>query len=126
MRTVWIALGLLILILLASSGFYWYTSMLYRQLQDSLDRLYKAVETESWSQADREVRGLEEIWARADDAWTPIMDHRQVDLLDESLTRVFTLVELRQKEELLLQLAVSRRLARRLKDMEVPGIGNIF
>jgi len=69
MRTVWIALGLLILILLASSGLYWYTSMLYRQLQDSLDRLCKAVETESWSQADREVRGLEEIWARADDAW---------------------------------------------------------
>jgi hypothetical protein len=54
------------------------------------------------------------------------MDHRQVDHLDQSLTRVIKLAELRNREELLIEVAVAMRMAKRIKDTEVPTIRNIF
>ena len=54
------------------------------------------------------------------------MDHRQVDRLDESLTKVIKLAELRSREDLLVEVAIAMRMARRIKDTEVPSIRNIF
>lgn len=126
MKTIWIATALLLIVLAGAFSLYFYTTALYDQLQESLHRIHHAAEKEDWTEAQRESGQLKEIWARTDASWTPIMDHRQVDHLDESLTRVLKLAELRNREELLVELAVAMRQAKRVKDTEVPTIRNIF
>lgn len=126
MKTIWIAVALLAVVLGGSIGLHFYSSMLYNELQESLGRIEKAVEKEDWDAARAESEKLEKHWAKTDAAWTPVMDHRQVDRLDESLTRVFKLIEQRNKEDLQVELAVARRLAKRVKDTETPGLRNIF
>lgn len=126
MKTIWIAVILLALVLIGSIALYLYSTSLYNALQDSLDRVERAAEEEDWEHARVESTNMENLWAKTDAAWTPVMDHRQVDRLDESLTRVVKLLELRSRDELLLEIAVARRLAKRVKDSEVPGIRNIF
>jgi hypothetical protein len=84
------------------------------------------VEQEDWPLAEKESARLAELWARVDATWTPMMDHRQVDRLDESLTRAFLLLEQRRRDDLLVEIAAARRLAKRIKDTEVPGLRNVF
>lgn len=126
MKTIWIALSLFIVVLLGSIALFIYTSALTDQLQESLHLIYRAAEEEDWAAAHRASGQLREIWARTDASLTPIMDHHQVDHLDESLTRVLKLVELRNREELLIEVTVAMRTAKRIKDTEVPAIRNIF
>ncbi len=126
MKTIWIAAALFLAVLVGAAALFACTSALHSQLQESLGRMHKAVEAEDWEAAGRESKQLQKIWARTDAAWTPIMDHRQVDRLDESLTRVIKLVELRSREDLLIEVAMAMRMAVRIKDTEVPSIRNIF
>lgn len=126
MKTVWIAVILFLVVLAGSVVLFIYTTVLYNQLQENLHRIHRAVEEGDWVAAHRESRQLQEIWAKTDASWTPIMDHRQVDHLDQSLTRVIKLAELRNREELLIEVAVAMRMAKRIKDTEVPTIRNIF
>ncbi|NLA04667.1 MAG: DUF4363 family protein [Firmicutes bacterium] len=126
MKTIWIAAVLLTVVVVGSIALFFYTGALYTGLQENLERLYRAVEGEDWAEAGQQSGRLQKIWAQTDAAWTPIMDHHQVDRLDESLTRVFKLVELRNREELLLELTLAGRMAQRVKDSEVPMLRNIF
>ena len=126
MRTIWIASIILAVVLVGSVALFLYTGVLYKEMQDNLDLLSRAVEAGDWDEAQQQSRDLQKIWAKTDATWTPIMDHRQVDRLDESLTRAFKLTELRHREELLLELTLARRMAQRVKDSEVPMLRNIF
>lgn len=126
MKTIWIAAILLLAVLAGAVALFIYTTALYNELQESLHRINLAVEREDWEAANRESEQLKRVWTRTDASWTPIMDHRQVDRLDESLTRVIRLAELRNREELLIELALSMRMAQRIKNTEIPSIRNIF
>ncbi len=126
MKTIWIAAILLLAVLAGAVALFIYTTALYNELQESLQRINLAVEREDWEAANRESEQLKRVWTRTDASWTPIMDHRQVDRLDESLTRVIRLAELRNREELLIELALSMRMAQRIKNTEIPSIRNIF
>lgn len=126
MKRIWLAVVLLLVVLIGSAALFLYTDVQYNHLQEQLERICRAAEGEDWTQAQRESERLKTIWARTDASWTPIMDHRQVDRLDESLTRVSKLIEMRNREELLIEIAVAVRLAKRIKDTEVPSLRNIF
>lgn len=126
MKTVWMAITLLLIVLAGAFSLFFYTTSLYSQLQDSLHRIHHAAEKGDWTAAQRESEQLKEIWTRTDASWTPIMDHRQVDHLDESLARVLKLAELQNREELLVELVVAMRQAKRIIDTEVPSLRNIF
>lgn len=126
MKTIWIAAILLLAVLAGAVTLFIYTTALYNELQESLHQINMAVEGEDWEAANRESEQLNRIWTRTDASWTPIMDHRQVDRLDESVTRVIRLAKLRNREELLIELALAMRMAQRIKDTEVPSIRNIF
>ena len=126
MKTLWISIILLFVVLAGSAALMIYTTILYNDLQDRLIGLQQIVEEEEWEKAEKEVEQLKEQWRRADTSWTPIMDHRQVDRVDESFTRVFRLVDLRKKDDLLLEITIVRRQLLRLKDTEVPNLRNVF
>jgi hypothetical protein len=126
MKTIWIAVGLLGLVIAGSFTLHFYSTAIYNDLQETLEQVCRAVEREDWEGARDQSGRLAELWSRVDAAWTPTMDHRQVDRLDESLTRVFLLLEQRRRNELLVEIAVARRIARRIKDTEVPNLRNVF
>ncbi|NLA27331.1 MAG: DUF4363 family protein [Firmicutes bacterium] len=126
MKTIWIAVFLLLALLVGAVALFICTTALHNELQESLHRMYLAVEEEDWPAAHRESEQLQKVWNRTDASWTPIMDHRQVDRLDESLSRVIRLTQLCNREQLLIELPLAIRMAKRIKDTEIPSIGNIF
>lgn len=126
MKTLWIALVLLIVVLTGSTVLFIYTAVLHNDLQTGLGRLQQQVERENWKRAAGEADQLKNLWRRADSFWAPIIDHRQVDRVDEALTRVFRLVDLEIRDSLLVEISVARRQLLRLKDSETPKLRNVF
>ena len=126
MRMVWIAVGIIVLISVTAGGLYWYNAQLHGQLQNNLGELEKAVQAENWEEAKQISKKLEETWKEADTAWSPVMDRRDVDRVDESLIRVGHLSASRQKDELLLEISMAKRFVDRLLQKESISIKSVF
>ena len=116
MRMVWIAVGIIVLISVTAGGLYWYNAQLHGQLQNNLGEL----------EAKQISKKLEETWKEADTAWSPVMDRRDVDRVDESLIRVGHLSASRQKDELLLEISMAKRFVDRLLQKESISIKSVF
>ena len=121
--------GVLIL-LVAIAGFttfiYYQTSEIAGDLTASLSRLQEEVERENWEAASAEVSRLKKEWERADRWWTPFMDHREIDVLDQTIVRVARLVAIEQKEDALVEVIVATSMVQRLRDREGPSLRNVF
>lgn len=126
MKMVWAAAVLLLVVFLGITGISLYTSQLHNDLHENLHEIERAAREESWERAKREAGTLEQLWNRADRFWSPVMDHKDIDRVDEVITRVVSLARERRQEELLTEIVVARRLITRLKEREYPNLRNVF
>lgn len=101
-------------------------SQISEDLTLTLDTLEKRVEDEQWEEASRTIEVLQQNWTKAIVWWNPLMDHREIDLLDHSIAKLAKQVDLEQKEDVLVEISLARRMAHRLKDREKLLISNIF
>lgn len=126
MRMFWVAMALLLVVIAFTVGIYFLTASAHDNLLDSIRLIEQAVGAGNWEAAKQETRRLARLWDQASALWTPVMDHKDIDRADEVVTRVIRMVDLQYRDELLLEIAIARRLVNRLKDKELPRIGNIF
>ncbi len=105
---------------------YYHTSAIAGDLQDSLSGIKEHLHQDNWEQAHQEINQLNVHWEKADRWWTPFMDHREIDLLDETIGRVGSLVEVRLKEEALVEVRAAKRMVQRIMDREGINLSNIF
>ena len=119
-------LVLLILIVGFATFNYYHTSAIADDLQDSLSGIKQHLEKENWEQAHNEINELNINWEKADRWWTPFMDHREIDMLDQSIGRVSSLVEVRLREEALVEIQTAKRMIQRIMDREGVNLSNIF
>lgn len=126
MKTIWLAVILLAVVLISSTAMYIYSTLIYNDLRDALESLYGAVEDGKWDDAEEKAEKMNALWDKADRSWTPVMDHQQVDRVDESITRIRQLIKVRDRDALIVEIAVARRLLKRLKDNETPDLQNLF
>ena len=126
MKMVWVAIGIIILISASAVGLYMYSVSLHDQLHEDLKKIEQAAEAEDWEEVQRISKNLEKSWGTADATWSPVMDRRDVDRVDESITRVAHLAGRRQKEELLLEVSVAKRFVVRLMQKEALRVRSVF
>lgn len=124
---IMIGMALLLAVILVFS-FYMLAqvSQISEDLTLTLDTLEKRVEDEQWEEASRTIEVLQQNWTKAIVWWNPLMDHREIDLLDHSIAKLAKQVDLEQKEDVLVEISLARRMAHRLKDREKLLISNIF
>jgi predicted PurR-regulated permease PerM len=117
---------LLIVIVGFASFLYYQTSSISGDLVDSLSAIKQHLEEDKWEKAQQELNQLNRHWEKADRWWTPVMDHREIDMLDQSIGRVSTWVEVQNKDEALVEVNVAIRMVKRLLDREGFNISNLF
>lgn len=126
MRVI-IGVAVLLIIIL---GFSFYTnnqvSEIAKQLIDTLGSIEQRVETEQWNKASEEVEKLQIQWENAILWWNPLMDHREVDALDHTISRLSRQVSLEEREDALVEISLARRMVHRINDREKVMISNIF
>ena len=103
-----------------------YTSSLSEDIIDTLEIIREKVEKECWETVSDDLDRLEKQWEKADAWWTPLMDHREIDLLEQTLVRAIQNIEVKQKNEALVEIVLAKRMTRKIKEKEQPSIKNIF
>ncbi len=127
MRGLFIGIIVLLAIILGFSIYmYKLTEDLSQGLYASLEQLKTAVEEEEWEKASLDLQQLDKNWKKADAWWTPLMDHRELDQLDQTITRIDGFVRQRQQEDAFVEINVSRRLVERIQERENLSMRNIF
>lgn len=96
------------------------------ELLNSLEEVRDKVENEQWKKANDKLILLRDQWERADDFWTPFIDHREIDTIEESIVRISSFVEEHQKEDALAEINVAISMVERLRNREGPNIENIL
>lgn len=122
-----VGISILLVVLIGTSLLiYSLTDSLYLEMKDCLDSMEKAVENDQWEKVVKEANLLRKLWHRGDTLWSPVMDHRQIDRVDESITQIMTLVKMQSRENLILEINAARRMLKRIKDKESPHFKTIF
>lgn len=103
-----------------------YTMSFSEEIIDTLEILREKVEREDWDKTPGSINLLEKQWENADAWWTPLMDHREIDLLEQTIVRVIQNIELKQKNEALVEIALAKRMTKNIMEKEQPSIKNIF
>ncbi len=121
--------GILILMaLILALGFFMHrqTVELSADLVATLELLRQKVEVGQWEEALPVAEELKRKWERTNAWWTPFMDHREIDDLDQSMVKVLSLVEVRRLDDLLVEINLAQRMAARILEKERPHLRNIF
>ncbi len=127
MKGIFIGIILLLAVILTFSMYmYHLTSEISEDLFSNLEELKKKVEEEQWSETALCLEDLSKNWNRADSWWTPLMDHRELDLLDQTIVRIEGLVRQYRREDALVEIKVAGRLIERVLERESVSIKNIF
>jgi len=122
---MWIIVLLVIIVGFATFN-YFHTAAIAGDLQDSLSSIRQHLEHEEWEHAQQVIDQLNSHWERADRWWTPFMDHREIDLLDQSIGKVSSLVEVRLQKEALVEVKVAKRMVHRIMEREGINLSNFF
>jgi ABC-type transport system involved in cytochrome bd biosynthesis fused ATPase/permease subunit len=127
LRGMFIGIMLLLIVVLSFSAYmYKLTNDLSQDLSASLEQLKQAVEEGEWEKAAKDLQQLNRSWKKADAWWTPLMDHRELDNLDQTITRVSSFIQQRKQEEAFVEISVSRRLVEKIRERESLSMRNIF
>ncbi|NMB41261.1 MAG: DUF4363 family protein [Firmicutes bacterium] len=126
MRLLAITAVLIGAIIIYATFMFFHTGELSGELLSDLHLIEQKVKDEQWKEATREVEKLKKSWHKAEAWWTPSMDHRETELIDMSIVRVAGWVDMRSKEDALVEINVAKRMVQGIKEKESPSLKNIF
>lgn len=126
MKLVISIMVLVVFIIGSATVFYFYSATIHEELHDIIEKIEEAALEDDWEKVNRKNDSLQELWSKGDALWTPVIDHKEVDRVDEAITRIDALSYLCLRDELLVEVVTARRLISRLQDNEKPTLQSIF
>jgi len=126
LKTIIAVIVILALLVGGVSGMYLQTSMLYREIDRAFQDLTTKVENENWEAAQKKTGSLKDQWSQAEEFWATFMDHQEIELVDESINKIDSLVQIKEQNDLLVEIHLARSFLYRLKEKESPSIKNIL
>jgi hypothetical protein len=126
MRIIYLIIILLIIILTISIFGYLHIDKTSEDINQLLVDLESNIKQNNWARSRETKDRLAVSWAKTRFFYSMIIDHANYHDLDTTLTRIFTLINLEEKQELLPELAVARKLNSLIPEEEKLALRNIF
>jgi len=120
-----IILTFLLLLLLALFS-YWYIGRTADAALSMLADLRQGLETENWELVDSRIAVFEQKWEKIIPYWQMLIDHREIDSIEQSLVSMKEFVLVRDREHGLNELAVLEKIIEHIPKRELPLPGNIL
>ena len=95
-------------------------------MDDVLSRLEKAVKMENWSEAEEILKVLENKWVKNKTYWSILINHNEVDNIEQSIERIKQYIRLQDLLEASAETAGLRRYFLHIPENERLTIENIF
>jgi hypothetical protein len=118
------------LIIIAIFSWGYYCSRLLTTTSKDLDNTAATLETlvkdKNWDEADKRLSELQENWDRTEPKWAILIDHFEIDNIDNSMVRMSKLVEEKSSEDALAELGALRKFIQHIPLKNALSIKNVL
>ncbi len=107
----------------------WVQSSLEKQsheMAQAIQEIDKAIKIENWQSASTKMKDLQKSWNPKRYFWKMATYHMEIDKIDQSFARIGVLIDLKEKNESLAELAVLKQALLHIPEREKLSITNIF
>ncbi len=114
-------------LILCASYFTNYTLSKHAQsLEEKINIIGSNTRKDNWEAAESGLSAIEEEWPKVENTWAALLDHAEIDNIDESLKKVSEYVKARNVPLALAELAVLKQYIKHIPDKESFNLKNIF
>ena len=126
MKRVWVALGLVALILAGGLLALWHLEKITGEMEDTLGQLAQAVERQEDGRILALSQAFREQWERAEPGIRRYVHHDELDAITGGCARLAALARYRDYGELAAETDRMRLLVAHMLEAERPTLGNIL
>lgn len=96
------------------------------KISQELHKLNEAVRDNNWKAASEQLKNINSLWKPIRLKWQGLIDHMEVDRIDESFTRIRSLIISEEPAECLAEIAVLKQTFLHIPEKEKVVLSNIF
>lgn len=125
-KIITVIVGIFVLIVFAS---HYATSTLSehaQSLEERIDNITINTEKNNWEAAESELSAIEEEWPKVENLWSALLDHEEIDHIDEALKKVSSYVKSKNAPFALAELSVLKQYIKHIPDKEAFNLKNIL
>lgn len=95
-------------------------------LGQSIEKIEKSVESESWDTAKSILKQINDDWMAVKGIWAALVDHEEIDNINITLFRLETLIKTEDVSASLSEAAALKKYVSHIPDKEKLSIENVF
>lgn len=95
-------------------------------LNQKLAKVEPDLENNNWEPALMKLKSLENAWAKTKPIWAVLINHKEMDLIEETLNKTIKAVFCKSYTDALINLSVLRDFIRHIPEKERFSMVNIF
>ncbi|AST56885.1 DUF4363 family protein [Thermoanaerobacterium thermosaccharolyticum] len=103
---------------------YLYTSS--NSMEKKLDVIEKNIKNDNWKSAETCVNDLEKTWGKVNSKWAILIEHREIDDIDMSLSKLKSFIDSKNKDLSLAELKTLKELYSHIPSNEKLTLENIL
>ncbi len=103
-KTIIIVIILLVIIILSGSLTLYYLNKSAEKLQSTVMEVSDSVSKKQWTSADEELRDFEDDWEKTKYFWAMLVDHFEIDNIDDAFNKSKKYVETQDESSALAEL----------------------
>jgi hypothetical protein len=115
-----------ILIILVDIASYNYLYASSNSIEKKLDVIEQDIKSEKWMSAKTNADDLEKIWGKISNKWAILIEHREIDDIDMSLSKLESFIETKDKDLSLSELKTLKELYSHIPSNEKLTLENIL
>ncbi len=96
------------------------------KMSQELYKLNEAVNNNNWKAASDQMNKINSVWKPIRPKWQALIDHMEVDRIDESFKRIRSLIAAEDYTECLAEIAVLKQTFLHIPEKEKVILSNIF
>lgn len=88
--------------------------------------LEKLIKDEKWTEADQLLTQMQDKWSKTEPKWAILIDHFEIDNIDNSMTRMSKYIEVKSSDDSLAELGALRKYVQHIPLKNALSIKNLL
>jgi len=129
MHTVKISIAAIVLIILIITfGLFtnYSLSASSKDIENYVVNIEGNIKNDNWVMADRELTNMEKEWSKIGKVWSLLIDHVEIDNIDNAVSRLSTFIESKDTSQTLAEAATLKQYVTHIPEKESFKIKNIL
>jgi hypothetical protein len=121
---------LLVVLTAAIFGFGFYTKhfidLSAKRLEDMISSLEASTASQNWEEAQKELVIIQDDWEKTKKTWAMLLDHTEIDNIDEALSKLKMYIETRESSLALAEASTLKLFIIHIPEREALNLENVF